>query len=160
RQNPFDFTGCLAHVELTEFEPDGEVKAIVGHLKHNPACCTSPMKRLPAVPLHSHVYEIALDQLQSGASVNAIQMKNIEMLTEKTYRGMDCYHPKTANVRYKFLPSDLRHLYRLYHRANGIDVTFKPQYNIHNWLDPQSPHYHPDIHRAIFYYAARSERGE
>ncbi|KAJ7120647.1 hypothetical protein C8R46DRAFT_1256644 [Mycena filopes] len=118
------------------------------------------MKRIPAVPLHPHVYEVALDQLESGASVSAIQTKNIEMLTQKTYREMDSYHPETANVRYKFLPSDSRHLYRLYNRANGIDVTFKPQYNIHNWLDPESPHFHPDIYRAIFHYAARSEKGE
>ncbi|KAJ7437671.1 hypothetical protein B0H11DRAFT_1935739 [Mycena galericulata] len=140
-QNPFDFTGCLAHAELTEFEQDGTVKAIVGHLEHNPACQASSMKRFPAVPLHPH-------------------MKNIEMLTNKEYREMDVYHPETANFRYKFLPSGSRHLYQLYNRVNGIDVTYKPQYNIHNWLDPESAHYRPEIHQAIFHYAARSERGE
>lgn len=67
RQNPFDFTGCLAHIELTEFEQDGTVKAIVGHLEHNDACRAANMKRLPAVPLHPHVYEIAMEQLESGA---------------------------------------------------------------------------------------------
>lgn len=67
RQNPFDFTGCLAHVEVTEFDEDGAVKAIVGHLEHNPACQAARIKRLPAVPLHPHVYDIALEQLKSGA---------------------------------------------------------------------------------------------
>ncbi|KAJ7501990.1 hypothetical protein B0H11DRAFT_1799451, partial [Mycena galericulata] len=160
RQNPFDFTGCLAHAELTEFEEDCTVKAIVGHLEHNSACQAARMKRLPAVPLHPHVYEIALDQLKSGASITSIQMKNIDMLREKKYHDMDSYHPETANVRYNFLPTDSRHLYRLYNRTNGIDVTYKPQYNVHNWLNPESSHYRPDIAQAVFHYAARSEKGE
>lgn len=67
RRNPYDFTGCLAHVEVTERESDGEVTRIIGILEHNPACQKSVMTRIPAVPLHPHVYEIALDQLRNGA---------------------------------------------------------------------------------------------
>lgn len=67
RRNPYDYTGCLAHVELTEREGDGIVTRVVGVLEHNDACLKSVMTRLPAVPLHSHVYEVALSQLQNGA---------------------------------------------------------------------------------------------
>lgn len=34
---------------------------------HNEACQSAILKRLPAVPLHEHVYEVALHQLESGA---------------------------------------------------------------------------------------------
>lgn len=67
RRNPYDYTGCLAHVELTERESDGQVSRIVGVLEHNEACLKSRMARFPAVPLHPHVYEVALNQLRSGA---------------------------------------------------------------------------------------------
>lgn len=100
------------------------------------------------------------DQFPGFISITAIQMKNVEMLQDKKYRDMGTYHPETANFRYNFLPSDSRHLYRLYNRTNGIDVAYKPQYNIHNWLNPESSQYRPEIHQAIFHYAARSETGE
>lgn len=32
---------------------------------HNEACQSAILKRLPAVPLHEHVYEVALHQLES-----------------------------------------------------------------------------------------------
>ena len=67
RRVPFKFTGCLAHVEITERESDGEITRIAGHFEHNQECQTSTLSRLPAVPLHDHVYEVALDQLENGA---------------------------------------------------------------------------------------------
>ena len=67
RRNPYDFTGCLAHVEITERVSDGAVSSVVGHLMHNDLCRQSVMTRLPAVPLHPHVYEVALTQLESGS---------------------------------------------------------------------------------------------
>lgn len=70
RRNPYDFTGCIAHAELTELDSNGEVTRIVGVFEHNTACVNSTMKRLPAVPLHPHVYEVALKQLRNGARWN------------------------------------------------------------------------------------------
>jgi hypothetical protein len=67
RRNPYDFTGCLAHAELTEQASDGAVSTVVGYFIHNESCQQSVMKRLPPVPLHPHVYEIALAQLEGGA---------------------------------------------------------------------------------------------
>ena len=48
-------------------ESDGAVSSVVGYLIHNDLCRHAVMKRLPAVPLHPHVYEVALAQLESGS---------------------------------------------------------------------------------------------
>lgn len=68
QQVTYDFTGCLAHVEITERVSDGTITRIAGHLGHNDKCTNSVLKHLPAVPLHEHVYEVALEQLESGAN--------------------------------------------------------------------------------------------
>ena len=67
RRVPFDFTACLAHVEITELQSNGHISRIAGYVVHNEGCKSSFLKRLPAVPLHDHVYEVALDQLEKGA---------------------------------------------------------------------------------------------
>ena len=66
-QNPYDFTGCIAHAEITERDSDGQVVQIVGVLDHSEGCQSAQMACLPSIPLHPHVYEVALDQLHSGA---------------------------------------------------------------------------------------------
>ena len=68
RKTPYDFTGCLAHIDLT-FRPakNYEVLRITGILEHNEMCEKQRMKRLPAIPLHNHVWQIALEQLNAGA---------------------------------------------------------------------------------------------
>jgi hypothetical protein len=68
RRVPYDFTGCLAHVEITERLSDGEITRIIGCFTHNSECNNSLLKRIPAVPLHEHVYEIAIEQLRNGAT--------------------------------------------------------------------------------------------
>ncbi|KAF8803485.1 hypothetical protein BYT27DRAFT_7303366 [Phlegmacium glaucopus] len=80
RHVPFEFTTCLAHVEITERMSNGEVSRIVGHFTHNEGCKSALLKRLPAVPLHDHVYKIALDQLENGANITTIQRCNHEMM--------------------------------------------------------------------------------
>lgn len=67
RRAPYDFTGCLAHLEISEDLTTGQILRISGIQKHNEACKGSAMKRRPHVPLHSHVYEVALQQLRAGA---------------------------------------------------------------------------------------------
>ena len=66
RHNPYNFTGCLAHVELTERNSDGAATRVTGFLEHNEQCKQSAMARIPPIPLHPHVYEVALSQLRSG----------------------------------------------------------------------------------------------
>ncbi|KAH9942659.1 hypothetical protein B0H21DRAFT_710230 [Amylocystis lapponica] len=160
RRVPYDYTGCLAHIEITERNLDGEITRVQGYFKHNQGCHDALMKRLPAIPLHPHVYEIAISQLQSGATITAVQTRNQEFLAQCIYHGMDDYDPKTANIRYLFLPSDHATLYRKFSHTLGIDVRHPPQHNLDDWLDPDSSNYHPNIHRAIFHYAARMEAGE
>ena len=66
-RNPYDFTGCITHAEITEHDSDGQVMRIVGVLDHSEGCQSAQMACLPSIPLHPHVYEVALDQLHSSA---------------------------------------------------------------------------------------------
>lgn len=65
---PFDYTGCMAHADIT-FAPGSSdrITRLVGYLEHNEACQHAFIRRVPAVPLHAHVVEIALAQLSEGA---------------------------------------------------------------------------------------------
>src|SRR5882762_6227045 len=78
RRVPYAFTTCLAHVEITERCGDGEVTMIAGHFDHNEACHKSILTRLPAIPLHNHVYEVALSQLQDGARYALINLGSVK----------------------------------------------------------------------------------
>jgi hypothetical protein len=64
---PYDFTGCLAHADVTYEISSGRIGRIIGYFEHNLGCQTGIMKRLPPVPLHPHVFEVALEQLKEGA---------------------------------------------------------------------------------------------
>jgi hypothetical protein len=64
---PYDFTGCLAHADITYDERSGEILRIIGFLEHNADCRLSIMKRMPSIPLHPHVVEVALEQLRNGS---------------------------------------------------------------------------------------------
>ncbi|KAF9058375.1 hypothetical protein BDP27DRAFT_1408365 [Rhodocollybia butyracea] len=148
RRNPYQFTGCLAHVEIVERIQDGAVTSICGVFVHNEACTKSAIQRTPQIPLHEHVYEEALKQLQNGASITAIQEKNRTMINEKLYRDMGTYNPDSTNVRYLFLHSDHATLYRKASKELGVDARIQPQYNVNNWLDPGSPEFNPQIAEA------------
>ncbi|KAJ3729620.1 hypothetical protein C8R42DRAFT_560734, partial [Lentinula raphanica] len=148
------FTACLAHVEIIE-KGNGVVTWIAGVLDHNDACRSSCLERRPPVPLHEHVYEVALEQLQNGASITAIQDKNREMIASKSYQGMEHYNSATANVRYLFLPSDHASLYRKAAKSIGIDARQLPQDNVEEWLTPSSSCYNPQLAAAaVFHYSA------
>ena len=64
---PYDFTGCLARLDITYQLETFAILRIVGCTTHNEACTKAVMKHLPAIPLHDHVWQIALDQLIDGA---------------------------------------------------------------------------------------------
>lgn len=66
RHAPFEFTACLAHVNVTQYKT-GTVSRIAGYPFHNERCGLSYLAKLPAVPLHDHVWEVALQQLAVGA---------------------------------------------------------------------------------------------
>ncbi|KAF9042530.1 hypothetical protein BDP27DRAFT_1374305 [Rhodocollybia butyracea] len=140
RSTPYPFTGCLAHIEIIE-QDDGRVTWIAGILDHNAACQNAVLERRPPVPLHEHVYKVALEQLRNGASITAIQEKNQEMMNAKRYHDMKTYDPATANVRYIFLPTDHSSLYRKAAKGLGVDTRELPQYNVDDWLNPHSPNF-------------------
>ncbi|KAJ3718180.1 hypothetical protein C8R42DRAFT_550444, partial [Lentinula raphanica] len=159
RRTPYPFKGCIAHVEVIE-KDNGLVTWIAGFFEHNEACQAAFLERCPPIPLHEHVYEVALQQLQSGASITAIQDKNREMIANKCYRDMSTYDLASANVRYLFLPSDHGTLYRKAARNIGVDARELPQHNVDAWLNPDSPQYNPEVSKAVFHYSARAEAGD
>ncbi|KIJ37161.1 hypothetical protein M422DRAFT_260318 [Sphaerobolus stellatus SS14] len=152
---PYDFTGCLAHIDLTYNETESRILRIVGIPSHNEKCARKTTQRLPPIPLHEHVWQIALEQLEQGASITAIQTRNRELCQIKGYQDQSMWNPATANVCYELLPSDSRSLYRQFSQKLSVDITKPPQYNIDDWLDKNSPNYKPEIAAAVFYYRAR-----
>ncbi|KAJ3891391.1 hypothetical protein GG344DRAFT_76921 [Lentinula edodes] len=82
RRVPYPFTGCLAHIEVTERIGDKAISRIAGISEHNSSCETAVLERVPSIPLHEHVYEVALEQLQNGASLTAIQETNGKMVKD------------------------------------------------------------------------------
>ncbi|KAJ8075566.1 hypothetical protein PM082_021196 [Marasmius tenuissimus] len=160
RRVPYDFTGCLGHVEVVENTETKAIERISGILKHNEACTQGVLARVPAVPLHDHVWEVALGQLANGADMATIQDTNQRMIREKRYRDMDTFNSDTSNFRYILLRSDHSNLYAKHGRRLGIDVKTPPQYNISDWLNPSSPRYNPEVAQAIFHYSERAEAGD
>ncbi|KAH9952737.1 hypothetical protein BGW80DRAFT_1263919, partial [Lactifluus volemus] len=54
RYSPYDFTGCLAHADITYEKQPLKIRRIVGILEHNPECQLGVMTRMPSIPLHPH----------------------------------------------------------------------------------------------------------
>ncbi|KIJ32755.1 hypothetical protein M422DRAFT_265387 [Sphaerobolus stellatus SS14] len=136
-------------------EKNLNILRIAGIVSHNEECCKEIMQRLPAIPLHEHVWQIAIEQLEQGASITAIQARNRELCLAKAYHGQSEWNPATANVRYELLPSDSRSLYRQFSRRLGVDITREAQYNIDDWLNKDSSNYKREIAAAVFYYQGR-----
>jgi hypothetical protein len=67
RHAAYDFTGCCAHADITYTVDSGFVERIIGYFEHNESCKSATLVRVPSIPLHEHVYEIALAQLSQGA---------------------------------------------------------------------------------------------
>ncbi|KAF8504060.1 hypothetical protein JB92DRAFT_2969083 [Gautieria morchelliformis] len=91
-------------------------------------------------------------------SITSIQARNVELCHAKLYSDQATHDPRTMNVRYEILPSDSCRLYRKYSRMHGIDVSEHPQYNLDNWLNPESTAYKPELAGAVFDYQARVEK--
>ena len=67
RRTAYDFTGCCAHANITYNESTGNIKRVIGFFDHNDQCKAQKLMRIPSIPLHEHVYEVALAQLSQGA---------------------------------------------------------------------------------------------
>lgn len=93
-------------------------------------------------------------------SIGAVQENNRRLFQALLYDGQKSLDPKTANVRYIFLPQDSSRLYRMHARTQGVDLSQPAEQNINEWLDPKSPHYKAELAAAIFYYKARRTSSE
>jgi hypothetical protein len=161
-QNAVDFTGCLAHVEVTYLRATQKIIRVHRYFDHNEACKTAVIARFPAVPLHPAVYEIALQQLKDSATLTDVQDRNRAMVQSVSYRG----HPKDlkqSTYRWLLRSKDTRSLYRQFNRMQGIKGTEQAHINVDEWLDPKSPQYSQTLRDAIFHYspwATREERFE
>ncbi|KAI0695800.1 hypothetical protein BC835DRAFT_1232694, partial [Cytidiella melzeri] len=166
RRAAYIYTGCLAHADVTyqigEDSKMSVVTRVLAYLEHNNKCRTAELDKIPAIPLHEHVVEVALRQLGNGAGINVIQSTNIDMLTHLAYRGQSPANAlATINHRYNILPSDFSRLYRQHYRkAFSIDVKIAAEHNVDNWLNPDSTHFKPDLHKSVFQYSARASEGE
>ena len=101
----------------------------------------------------TQIYCAALKNLDS--SLASVQSTNLQMIEKSMYRDMKTYKAASANYHYTFRTSDASTLYRMYHKAQGVDVTCPPEQNVDNWLDPSSPYFKHELSNAIFYYQAR-----
>ncbi|KIJ32258.1 hypothetical protein M422DRAFT_265912 [Sphaerobolus stellatus SS14] len=159
RQTAVDFTGCLAHVEVTMSVHTQRVVRIRGFFSHNEGCRAAVLKRMPQIPLHPSVYKVALAQLKDGASLSAIQAKNRDLFHSRGYLEQPA-DLQTSPYQWMLLPHDTRTLYRQYSRFVGVNVTMREEINIDDWLDPNSPNYNHTLAEAVFHYAPRAEANE
>ncbi|KIJ56017.1 hypothetical protein M422DRAFT_239205 [Sphaerobolus stellatus SS14] len=160
RKMPYDFTGCAAHIDITYDQTSSRIIRIVGILEHNKECETQEMQRLPPVPLHPHVWKIAVNQLNDGASLTVIQSHNRQLYDTQAYEGQSTLNPATANMRYQFLAQDSSRLYRMHTHLQGVDLLQPPENNIDAWLNEKSPQYKAELAQAVFHYKARRQSSE
>ena len=68
RHAAYDFTGCLAHADVTYIDkPETRIVIrVFGCFDHNDDCQKSHLVRYPPIPIHEHVIEVALRQLRLG----------------------------------------------------------------------------------------------
>ena len=98
--------------------------------------------------------------LMTLCSISTIQTRNQELCTAKAYHGQDKQNPATANHHYELLLSDASSLYRKFIQRMGVDTTWEPQDNIHDWLDQDSLLYNPEMAAAVFHYRAHISKDE
>ncbi|KIJ29675.1 hypothetical protein M422DRAFT_268903, partial [Sphaerobolus stellatus SS14] len=159
RHTAVDYTGCLAHAEITTHEPTGAILRARGFFMHNEDCKKAGLARKPKLPIHPSVYAKALAQLQEGALLSAIQATNRELFRIGGYPGQ----PKdlrTSNFRWILKPYDTRTLYRQYNQLIGVNTNQAAHLNVDAWLNSESPEYNPVLSEAIFHYSARASQGE
>ena len=157
RHNPVDFTGCLAHAEVTYTAESQKILRIRGYFEHNDACKTAQIQRFPPNTLHPSVFKLALDQLKDGVTLTDIQETNRAMVNSRLYvDGQDT--AKYQNYRFLMKSADTRSLYRQFYRLQGVKVTESAHLNLHEWLDKESPQYNHVLAEAVFYYSERAKK--
>ena len=67
RHAPYNFTGCLAHADITWHASTGIPLHLKGYLLHDSGCHSTIVIQAPTIPLHSDVLGLAVMQLKQGA---------------------------------------------------------------------------------------------
>ena len=67
RRAAYHFTGCLAHADITYAGGHRLIVRVIGYFEHNLACQNASLVRFPRIPIHPHVFELAIKQLRCGA---------------------------------------------------------------------------------------------
>jgi hypothetical protein len=159
RRNAFDFTACLAHVEVTVIAATQEVLRVRGYFEHNEACQKSVIARMPELQIHPSVYIVALAQLKEGVSPAEVREKNKKLFKARAYKDQ----PKdlqSSSYRWLLRQTDFRTIYRQHSRLLGVNATAAPHLNVDEWLTPGSPQYNPMLADAVFHYSARTAKEE
>lgn len=159
RTTPVPFTSCLAHGEITYAVDSLKILRIRGYFQHNQACKDAEYTRIPPIPVHPSVFEVALSQLRDGATFADVKNKNRELVAARSCKNFPA-DLRTSPYRWLLERRDSRSLYRQFTRMNGVKVTEKPEVNIDEWMDPTSSQYNPTFAEAVFHYSARANKGE
>ncbi|TFK45581.1 hypothetical protein OE88DRAFT_1649199 [Heliocybe sulcata] len=139
RHVPFDFTGCLVHVEVTYHLHAKHILRIQGRLDHNAACQAA--------------------EIAHGATLTDIQSKNRKMVVAHTYPGQ-LKSLEHSPYRWILKQADTRSLYRQFNQIQGVEVRQQAHINIDEWLDQDSPRYNKILADAVFHYSPRAAKGE
>lgn len=158
-QNAVDFTGCLAHAEVTYLLSTQKILRIRGYFCHNEGCQKALIARFPAIPLHPSVYETALQQLKDGGTLTDLQERNRKMVASCLYHDQPMDLTKSP-YRWHIQSKDTHSLYQQFNRLQGIKVSEQAHLNIDEWLDPESPQYDQTLRDTVFHYSPRVTRGE
>ncbi|KAF9020376.1 hypothetical protein BDZ89DRAFT_1072299 [Hymenopellis radicata] len=102
RSNPFPFTGCLAHAEVTYLVSTQQILRIRGHLKHNDACQAACLTHNPHQP-------------------RDVRKENQRLVECRGYQGM----ADDRKYRWVLEKGDTRALYRKFNRLKAAQIVDK-----------------------------------
>ncbi|EIW51328.1 uncharacterized protein TRAVEDRAFT_89895, partial [Trametes versicolor FP-101664 SS1] len=153
------FTGCLAHGEILYQKHTGKILLVRGYFEHNLPCRDAFLSRIPPIPLHPSVFEVALKQLRGGAELSNIQELNRKLFRTFAYAGQP-RDMRQSSYRWLLRKSDTRSLYRQFNRIRGINVVQPAHVNVDDWLDSASPAYNAAFAEAVFLYSARATQDD
>lgn len=159
RKTPIDFTGCLAHGEVLYQKHTGKILLVRGYFEHNLPCRDAFLSRIPPIPLHPSVFEVALKQLRGGAELSDIQELNRKLFRTFAYAGQP-RDMRQSSHRWLLRKTDTRSLYRQFNRIRGINVVQPAHVNVDDWLDSASPAYNAAFAEAFFHYSARATQDD
>ncbi|EKM60296.1 uncharacterized protein PHACADRAFT_189436 [Phanerochaete carnosa HHB-10118-sp] len=147
-------------MEVTYLAESSKILSVHGYPQHNDKCKNAHITSYPIQPVHPEVFEVALEQLKSGADLTEIQERNRTMFHTRGYKSLAGVDLLSAGHRWLLRASDNRSIYRQFNRMQGIKTSTPSHINIDNWIRHGSPLYDRAIADAVFYYSPRHIREE